>query len=350
VVSEPRLSWNQGVEVPAMKDTSNRYCVTLKYTSDRAQQTLQVKALIDDSDWSVGSNSFIVLPEQSGGTITIYPWFYNGQGTVERIFNIASPQLNNTRNLWVYLPPSYYENTLKVHSNVLVMHDGQNLFDPETAYGGVAWMCQDAIDQQVYAGNMEEVIVIGVDNTPDRMNELTYSYDASEGFGGKGDIYLNFVQQTVIPLIVKRYQDRIRIMRDKLGILGSSLGGLISCYAGWTRPAVYGRAGCMSSSFWWNNQDFNNTILRKEAPSHQVFYLDSGNTGPDNDDVVQTQTVRDHMSHIPNFLNRNALYYYLDDGGRHSEYYWGKRFHIPITKLYPVTAISSTNPFKQTKM
>ncbi|RYE84066.1 MAG: hypothetical protein EOO65_02880, partial [Methanosarcinales archaeon] len=45
------------------------------------------------------------------------------------------------------------------------------------------------------------------------------------------------------------------------GMLGSSLGGLLSCYAGWTRPDTYGFAGCMSSSFWWNNQDFNNTII-----------------------------------------------------------------------------------------
>ncbi len=42
--------------------------------------------------------------------------------------------------------------------------------------------------------------------------------------------------------------------------------GLITCYAVWTRPGVWGGFGaCMSSSFWWNNQDFNTTILEKHV-------------------------------------------------------------------------------------
>jgi predicted alpha/beta superfamily hydrolase len=81
---------------------------------------------------------------------------------------------------------------------------------------------------------MEEVVVIGAYNTPDRMNEYTYSYDPEEKFGGKGDLYLDFIDQTLLPLM----QKNLRITLDfgnRLGILGSSLGGLISCYAGWTR-------------------------------------------------------------------------------------------------------------------
>lgn len=100
------------------------------------------------------------------------------------------------------------------------------------------------------------MIIVGPYNTRDRNNEYTYSYDASEGFGGKGDLYLDWLEQTLIPLIKSKF--RVDIQRDSLGILGSSLGGLISCYAGWTRSTVYGKVGCMSSSFWWNNQDFQN--------------------------------------------------------------------------------------------
>ena len=73
----------------------------------------------------------------------------------------------------VYFPPSYTENTLKVYSNVLVMHDGQNLFDPATAFLGNAWMIQDTLDPLIYNGEIEEVLVIGAWNTADRMNEYT---------------------------------------------------------------------------------------------------------------------------------------------------------------------------------
>lgn len=33
--------------------------------------------------------------------------------------------------------------------------------------------------------------------------------------------------------------------------MGSSLGGLVSFYIARRNPAVSGKAGCMSSSFWW---------------------------------------------------------------------------------------------------
>lgn len=92
-------------------------------------------------------------------------------------------------------------------------------------------------------------------------------------------------------------------VRNDLGILGSSLGGLISCYAGknlicidivmpinsflvWTRSKVYSKGGCMSSSFWWNNEDFNNQILVNHPTpnNHVTIYIDSGDSGNDNDD------------------------------------------------------------------
>jgi hypothetical protein len=77
----------------------------------------------------------------------------------------------------------------------------------------------------------------------------------------QADAYLDFLQQTVLPLVQKSY--RVRTTRLNLSILGSSLGGLVSCYAAYRRPFVWSRAGCMSSSFWWNGQDFNGTIMNR---------------------------------------------------------------------------------------
>ncbi len=77
-------------------------------------------------------------------------------------------------------------------------------------------------------------MVIGPYNTPDRINEYTYSYFPERKYGGKGDLYLDFIDQTLLPLM----QKNLRITLDygnRLGIMGVSLGGLITCYAGWTR-------------------------------------------------------------------------------------------------------------------
>lgn len=98
---------------------------------------------------------------------------------------------------------------------------------------------------------MREIIVVGVWNTPDRNNEYTYSYDKSYKIGGKGDLYLNFIEKELMPRIENEwFKGR---MEGSYGIGGSSLGGLISCYALYTRPSVYKTGICMSSSFWWND-------------------------------------------------------------------------------------------------
>lgn len=93
----------------------------------------------------------------------------------------------------VYMPASYKENTLKVYDNLLIMHDGQNLFDPNTAFMGQAWMVQNTVDSLIAQGAIEDMVIAGIYNTADRMEEYTYSFDAEEGFGGKGDVYLDFL-------------------------------------------------------------------------------------------------------------------------------------------------------------
>jgi len=54
----------------------------------------------------------------------VYPWFSKSEGTFKLFSKVYSPVLKNSRDVIVYLPPSYTENTNKVYKNVLVMHDG----------------------------------------------------------------------------------------------------------------------------------------------------------------------------------------------------------------------------------
>jgi len=243
----------------------------------------------------------------------------------------------------IYTPPSYNENYLKTVKNVLIMQDGQNLFDPATSYSGTAWMCQDTVNSLVGQGSMDEIMIVGVYNTPDRIDEYTYSVDPDYG-GGKGDTYLDFLEQTVMPWVTPRY--RIETNTQNMGIMGSSLGALISCYAGWTRSKVYSKAGCMSTSFWWNNEDFNNVILvtRSDPLPQEIVYVDSGGQSVgDGDDYEETIRVRDHIEDLGYSLNKD-LYYFWDPGAQHSEYYWGKRFWVPMTDLYPIQPITPTSP------
>jgi predicted alpha/beta superfamily hydrolase len=75
------------------------------------------------------------------------------------------------------------------------------LFDPDTAFMGNSWLCQDTLDPLINYGYMEEVLVIGVYNTNARMSEYTYSFDKSVGDGGDGDKYLDFLEQELMPAL-----------------------------------------------------------------------------------------------------------------------------------------------------
>jgi hypothetical protein len=55
----------------------------------------------------------------------------------------------------------------------------------------------------------------------------------------------------------------------------------------------------MSSSFWWNSEDFNSKIIATEKLYPNVwFYLDSGDSGFSQDSKSQTLSVFNHFSKI----------------------------------------------------
>lgn len=304
----------------------------------KSSSTLEVKALVNDIDWMIGSNHHVQVVGKATISDSFYPWFYTSKGTTTIISKVYSKELGNYRDVIFYLPPSFHENTLKPYKNVLIMHDGQNLFNPKTSAFGTAWMAQDTLDQSIVTGKSDEVIVAGPYNTNDRNNEYTYVYDESEKCGGKGDLYLDWIESTLVPLI-KSSNFRAEVTRDKLGILGSSLGGLISCYAGWTRPTVYGKVGCMSSSFWWADQDFQNKLLPNTtvpALPHPHIYMDAGTSGSLGGEAqcsVYTGQVYDVMV-ADGFVANEEVQKYVDVGGQHNEASWGARFYLPVQFLY----------------
>jgi hypothetical protein len=44
-----------------------------------------------------------------------------------------------------------------VYENVLIMQDGQNLFNDSTSFTGVSWHCAQTFDEMIAAGKMDEV-------------------------------------------------------------------------------------------------------------------------------------------------------------------------------------------------
>eukprot|EP01116_Phalansterium_solitarium_P018592 TRINITY_DN4986_c0_g1_i1.p1 TRINITY_DN4986_c0_g1~~TRINITY_DN4986_c0_g1_i1.p1 ORF type:complete len:385 (-),score=110.49 TRINITY_DN4986_c0_g1_i1:269-1423(-) len=332
------LSWDRGVRLERSKTSPDQWLTELNVASSDVGILLQFKLLVDDSVWQIGANERAIVPARSVA-VDAFPFFYSRSGRVDAIRSVTAPQLaDGTRDIFVYTPPSYHENTLKTIQHVLFMHDGQNLFDASTSTSGTAWRCDSVVEKTVNGMLTDEVLIVGVSVHPDRSQELhhrktdyTHSVDPKEAVGGNADSYLNFLQETVWPLIKSTY--RVRSDRDALGMCGSSLGGLVSAYAGWTRPALWSKVACMSSSFWWNNRDFASAVVKNSpAPQATKFYLDYGVLeGPER----QTHTMEVREAMLAAVLSADNLFYFLDQSGRHHESSWGARFEMPLLRFYP---------------
>ncbi|UGQ45382.1 alpha/beta hydrolase-fold protein [Massilia endophytica] len=248
-------------------------------------------------------------------------------GTVKIVDGFRSPQLGNERKLRIYLPPGYEANAGKRYP-VLYMHDGQNLFDARSAAYGVEWNIDEVADRLIASGKMKEVIVVGIDNTPDRISEYTPCCDLFVG-GGKLDDYARFIVETVKPWADKEF--RTLPDRGNTAIMGSSLGGIASVYIAQRYPQVFSKAGGVSSSFWWNQRAF----VSSPPPHLPVqFYIDAGNAA---DGIEDTKLFRDAMLK-QGYQQGKDLYYYEDEGGIHNEQSWASRVHLPLLWFFSKNA------------
>lgn len=155
------------------------------------------------------------------------------------------PQLGRNRRIWLYLPASYQKLPNK-RFPVIYMHDAQNLFNEQLAPYG-EWGLDECLDSlQKQTG--KECIVVAIEHGSDKRIQEYNPYNHATYGKGEGEAYLQFITQTLKPLIDKKY----RTLADAphTAIAGSSMGGLISLYAVLQYPKIFGIAGVFSPSLW----------------------------------------------------------------------------------------------------
>lgn len=300
------LSWDTSAPLAASGNT-------FTWTAKDLTTDTELKPMLGDT-WSRGPN-YKVKP---GETLDIYPHFVKTKGTVEKKYpSFVSTKLPSTRGIWIYLPPTYLENT-ESRLGVLYMHDGQNLFDPSTAFGGNEWMVDETMDAGSEDGSIREVIVVGVENTAARIDELTPSNDPGYG-GGDADKYLSMMTDEIKPLIDQTF--RTVPARESTGIMGSSLGGLVSAYAGVHLSSTFGLVGEMSPSTWWDSKMIIGQVATTGATRPIRVYVDSGDAS---DDTANTNELVQKYETIGYVENTNLLHV-VQAGGQHNEIYWSQR-------------------------
>lgn len=161
------------------------------------------------------------------------------------------------QRLTIWLPPGY--DSLDKRYPVLYMHDGHNLFELKNSNFNKIWAADKAMLKVAAEQGIEPRIIVGVwAPGKDRFRQYLPrpAYDAAppalkakmdEMAGGPviSDAYLAWLAGPLKTWVDASF--RTRPGRADTAIAGSSMGGLMSCYAMAARPDVYGQAACVSS-------------------------------------------------------------------------------------------------------
>lgn len=254
-----------------------------------------------------------------------------------RLHEFQSGIFRNTRLLRVWVPPGYDqpENNSRQYP-VFYLNDGQNLFDPATAYIGVDWQVDEAAARLIAEDKIPPLVIVGIDNAQkDRAKEyLPYRSMNPPVFRPQGRRYPDFLLNEVMPFLGERY--RIARGAENTGLGGSSLGAIISLYTEIARPEVFGRLLIESPSLFISNRQ----LLRASRAFRQwparIFMAmgtrEAGNQERDRQVVEDVRELEGILRHAG--LDESRLRVNIDAGATHSEGAWAKRFPEALSFLF----------------
>jgi len=252
------------------------------------------------------------------------------------IKNFYSKELNNSRNIRIYLPKSYDKSYEKRYP-VLYMHDGQNLFNGSDNTWIASWNMDRTVDKLVAEYKMPEIIVVGIDNNEDRGNEYCHfnpqrkylgrmgSFENQREKNPKGLLYEKFIIESVKPYIDICF--RTLSDRNNTGLMGSSLGGLVTYFIGMHHPDVFGKLGILSPAFHWLDLE-----QRPEIPTDSLkVWMDVGEG--EGYYVENSRKILDNLIDM-GMKPMTEIAYYQVPMALHSESYWAERIHCPLLYLF----------------
>ncbi|MEO1652474.1 MAG: alpha/beta hydrolase-fold protein [Bacteroidota bacterium] len=256
------------------------------------------------------------------------------------------------RKIRIYLPPSYSKKPQKSYP-VLYMMDGQNLYKDRLAYGGFAWNIQKVADSLVAKNEIREFIIVGIDNAgKDRFAEYM-PQKVFQHFAKKhpepvrevkvealyADQFLKFLSQDLKTVVDARFRTQESVENTYIG--GSSMGGLISCYALCEYPTVFGGAICLSSH-WPVTLDNSQpdilhswkAYLNQHIPEQKKFYFDHGSKGldrfyePYQKEIDAIFLKKGYQEQKGNWQSKKFA------GADHNERSWYQRLGIPLHFIF----------------
>ena len=329
--------WNPGDPAYALhKNDDDKWTITLdsvaegityKFKFTRGDWEKVEKGLageeIPDREFTFGNDSTV--------SVIIFNWAdFGSPGESTAAWNVSvmdenfyMPQLDRERRIWLYLPPDY-DSTDNSYP-VIYMHDGQNIFDQKTSFAG-EWEVDETLNNLAEMG-YEVPIVVGIDNGGEfRTDELTPWVHPQYG-GGQGDEYMAFIVETLKPYIDENY--RTLTDRDNTGIIGSSLGGLISNYGAIKYQEVFSKSGPFSPAYWINYDSIFNYISNTGIENEIRFYQNVG----ENEGDAYVNMMYEMEDSLKSVGFENVVSKVIT-GGDHNEQTWREDFSAAYLYLF----------------
>lgn len=248
-----------------------------------------------------------------------------------QLLTLHSVAIPGRRTISLYLPQAYLVEPER-RFPVFYLHDGQNLFDPTTAYlPGCTWRAGSTADALTLAGSIEPVILIGIANAGnDRMPEYTPVADPNFG-GGRGLDYGRLLLDELKPLL----DSRLRTLPDagNTALGGSSLGALISLFLALEHRDRIGKVAVLSPSLWWNDRSIFKLVRGIAHTPGLRIWLDMGTA----EGLHHLQDADQLFSLLVELGWRTGedLLYQRVAGAIHNEDAWADRFGEVLAFLFP---------------
>ena len=220
---------------------------------------------------------------------------------------------------------------------MLYLHDGQNVFDAATSFGGVEWGVDETAERLIRAKIIEPIIIVAVANVgEDRIHEYTPTPGVIEARGkrkkrsrGLARLYGHFLAEELKPYIDRKY--RTKAGPEFTGLGGSSLGGLVTLAIGILYPEAFRRLMVMSPSVWWDDFAIYRLVDSIEQKPPLKIWLDTGTSEPG---WEQTRELFNRLLEKGWKLAKDILYMEADHGN-HSEAAWAARVEPALRFLFP---------------
>jgi predicted alpha/beta superfamily hydrolase len=251
------------------------------------------------------------------------PQFYPDIQIVSRRFNV--PQLRRRRRISVLLPWDYH--TSGKRYPVLYLQDGQNLFENSAPFG--TW----GVDKQLAALSERGkggFILVAIDHGGrERIREFL-PYDSQKWGEGLGMDYARFLAETLKPHIDSHF--RTLPDREHTGIGGSSMGGLISIYAGLLFPETYSKFMIFSPSLWAAPKVYFEPVRFSPYAETRIYLYAGGKEGAGV--LTNVRRFKDAMEGRGYDPSRLKIQISSDPNGRHTESRWGEEFPKAVNWLF----------------